>query len=51
MIMLRAEGLQKTFVLHLQGGTRIPVLDDAAVGLRSGECLALTGPSGRASRR
>lgn len=46
MTMLRAEGLQKTFVLHLQGGTRIPVLDGAAVELRAGSCLALTGPSG-----
>jgi alpha-D-ribose 1-methylphosphonate 5-triphosphate synthase subunit PhnL len=46
MTVLRAEGLQKTFVLHLQGGTRIPVLDEAAVELRAGECLALAGPSG-----
>ena len=46
MIVLRAEGLFKEFVLHLQGGTRIPVLDDAAVSLTQGECLALTGPSG-----
>ena len=46
MIMLRAEGLSKAFVLHLQGGTRIPVLDGAAAELRVGECLALAGPSG-----
>ncbi|HYZ62965.1 MAG TPA: phosphonate C-P lyase system protein PhnL [Acetobacteraceae bacterium] len=46
MIMLRAEALAKTFVLHLQGGTRIPVLDGATIELRRGECTALTGPSG-----
>lgn len=46
MIMLRAEGLNKTFVLHLQAGTRIPVLDAVSVELEAGQCLALTGPSG-----
>ena len=44
--MLKAEGLAKTFVLHLQGGTRIPVLDDATVRLDAGACVVLTGPSG-----
>ena len=44
--MLRAEALAKTFVLHLQGGTRIPVLHGAGLELRRGECTALTGPSG-----
>jgi alpha-D-ribose 1-methylphosphonate 5-triphosphate synthase subunit PhnL len=46
MIMLRAEGLAKTFVLHLQGGTRLPVLEGVTIELRAGECVALTGPSG-----
>jgi alpha-D-ribose 1-methylphosphonate 5-triphosphate synthase subunit PhnL len=46
MIMLRAEGLLKTFILHLQGGTRLPVLDGADIELRTGACTALTGPSG-----
>jgi len=45
-LMLRAEGLLKTFILHLQGGTRLPVLDGAAIELRAGACVALTGPSG-----
>lgn len=45
-VMLRAEGLLKTFILHLQGGTRLPVLQGAGLELRSGECVALTGPSG-----
>ncbi len=46
MIMLEAENLAKTFVLHLQGGTRIPVLDGAGIELHAGQCVALTGPSG-----
>ena len=46
MIMLEARGLAKTFVLHLQGGVRIPVLDAADITLEAGRCVALTGPSG-----
>jgi alpha-D-ribose 1-methylphosphonate 5-triphosphate synthase subunit PhnL len=45
-VMLRAEGLSKTFTLHLQGGTRIPVLDDVGFELHAGQCVALAGPSG-----
>lgn len=45
-VMLRAEGLAKTFTLHLQGGTRIPVLDGVGFELRAGQCLVLAGPSG-----
>ena len=45
-VMLRAEGLAKTFTLHLQGGTRIPVLDGVGFDLHAGQCLALAGPSG-----
>jgi len=44
--MLRAEGLSKTFTLHLQGGTRIPVLDGVGFALAAGQCIALAGPSG-----
>ncbi|HTR15548.1 MAG TPA: phosphonate C-P lyase system protein PhnL [Acetobacteraceae bacterium] len=46
MIMLEASGLEKTFILHLQNGTRLKVLRDAGIILRAGECIALTGPSG-----
>ncbi len=46
MILLRAEAVAKTFVLHLQGGARIPVLDGVALELAAGQCVALTGPSG-----
>jgi alpha-D-ribose 1-methylphosphonate 5-triphosphate synthase subunit PhnL len=44
--MIRAEGLDKTFTLHLQGGVRLAVLRDAAITVRAGECVVLAGPSG-----
>ena len=45
-ILLRTEGLGKTFTLHLQGGTRIPVLGHVDLAVSAGECVALSGPSG-----
>ena len=45
-VMLKAEAVGKTFVLHLQGGITLPVLDGVALSVRAGECVALTGPSG-----
>ncbi len=45
-VVLRTEGLDKGFVLHLQGGVRIPVLSRVDLELRAGECIALAGPSG-----
>jgi alpha-D-ribose 1-methylphosphonate 5-triphosphate synthase subunit PhnL len=45
-VMLRTEGLAKSFTLHLQGGVRIPVLSDLALEVHTGECVALAGPSG-----
>ncbi len=45
-VMLRAEGVGKSFTLHLQGGLRIPVLRDVRLELRAGECVVLSGPSG-----
>jgi alpha-D-ribose 1-methylphosphonate 5-triphosphate synthase subunit PhnL len=44
--MLLACDLDKTFVLHLQGGTRLEVLRGAALTVAKGEGLALSGPSG-----
>jgi alpha-D-ribose 1-methylphosphonate 5-triphosphate synthase subunit PhnL len=45
-ILLRTDGLAKTFTLHLQGGTRIPVLGCVDLAVSAGECVALSGPSG-----
>lgn len=45
-LMIDARGVSKTFVLHQQGGLRLPVLTDAGLQVRAGECVALTGPSG-----
>ena len=46
MIMLQAQGLQKSFTLHLQGGIAMAVLRNVDITLRAGECVALAGPSG-----
>lgn len=44
--MIRASGLAKTFVLHTQGGTRIPVFSALDFSVDAGECVALDGASG-----
>jgi alpha-D-ribose 1-methylphosphonate 5-triphosphate synthase subunit PhnL len=44
--LVRADGVCKTFTLHVQGGMRLPVLRDFAFELHAGECVALTGVSG-----
>ncbi|MEZ5728532.1 MAG: phosphonate C-P lyase system protein PhnL [Burkholderiaceae bacterium] len=40
-------GLSKRFTLHQRGGLTIPVLDGFSMTAEPGECVALTGPSGR----
>ncbi len=46
MRMISARNLSKTFTLHLQNSTRLPVLRDAAISVDAGSCVALVGPSG-----
>jgi alpha-D-ribose 1-methylphosphonate 5-triphosphate synthase subunit PhnL len=44
--MIVVEGVAKSFTLHNQGGTVIPVLEGAVLRVAPGECVALTGASG-----
>lgn len=44
--MITVEGLRKSFTLHNQGATIIPVLENGNLQVNSGECVALTGVSG-----
>jgi alpha-D-ribose 1-methylphosphonate 5-triphosphate synthase subunit PhnL len=44
--MIRIENLSKSFTLHNQGGTVIPVMAGAALTVAPGECVGLSGPSG-----
>jgi alpha-D-ribose 1-methylphosphonate 5-triphosphate synthase subunit PhnL len=45
-VMLQTESLDKTFILHLRNGLRMPVLRHVDLAVHAGECVALTGPSG-----
>lgn len=44
--MIRIENLSKSFVLHNQGGTVIPVMAKASLTVARGECVGLIGQSG-----
>lgn len=46
MEMLQVQNVAKSFVLHTQGATEIPVFEDVNFKLHAGECVALTGDSG-----
>jgi len=43
---IRVENLSKTFVLHVQGGARLPVFANLSLEVAPGACVALYGPSG-----
>ncbi|MFZ1682444.1 MAG: phosphonate C-P lyase system protein PhnL [Rhizobiaceae bacterium] len=43
---LTIENVAKRFVMHLQGGIALPVLEGASFSLAAGECAVLGGPSG-----
>ncbi|MGE4195218.1 MAG: phosphonate C-P lyase system protein PhnL [Pseudodesulfovibrio sp.] len=45
-IMISVRDLDKTFTLHTQGGTVIPVFSGLNLDVRAGECVALAGSSG-----
>ncbi|HKZ03997.1 MAG TPA: phosphonate C-P lyase system protein PhnL [Methylomirabilota bacterium] len=39
-------GVEKTFVLHAQGGARLPVLSGVTLAVHGGDCVVLADPSG-----
>ncbi len=44
--LISAEKVSKDFILHVQGGARIPVLSNLDFAVGPGECVALVGASG-----
>lgn len=44
--ILDLSDVSKTFVMHLQGGIRLPVVNGVAFRVHPGECVVLAGPSG-----
>jgi alpha-D-ribose 1-methylphosphonate 5-triphosphate synthase subunit PhnL len=45
-VMLRADNVSKSFVMHNQGGIELPVLAGASLSVSAGEAVVLTGASG-----
>jgi alpha-D-ribose 1-methylphosphonate 5-triphosphate synthase subunit PhnL len=45
-VKIKLAGVGKTFVMHLSGGARLPILSDVAFEVRAGECVVLDGRSG-----
>lgn len=45
-IQLRVENVSKTFVLHNQKGTQLPVFHGISLTVAGGQCIALNGHSG-----
>lgn len=44
--IMRSEGLSKTFLMHVRGGTRIAAFREVSFHLAPGEFLGISGPSG-----
>ena len=44
--MIEIENVEKTFVMHLQGGVELPVVRGVSFQVMRGECVVLSGPSG-----
>lgn len=44
--LIKIKYLCKSFMLHQQGGLRLPVLEGVSLSAASGECIAVTGSSG-----
>jgi alpha-D-ribose 1-methylphosphonate 5-triphosphate synthase subunit PhnL len=45
-IVIRLEGVAKSFTMHLRAGTVLPVVRDVSFTVARGECAVLGGPSG-----
>ena len=45
-VMIEIVEAQKSFVMHLQGGVRLPVVRGVSFQVNAGECVVLSGPSG-----
>ncbi len=44
--LVRLNGVAKTFVMHLQGGAELSVIDNVTFDVNAGECVVLGGRSG-----
>ena len=44
--MIELRNAEKTFVMHLQDGIRLPVMHGVTFDVNAGECVVLSGPSG-----
>jgi alpha-D-ribose 1-methylphosphonate 5-triphosphate synthase subunit PhnL len=45
-VMIDVNGARKSFTMHLQGGMRLPVVENVSFTVGAGECVVLSGPSG-----
>jgi len=44
--MIEISNVEKTFIMHLQGGVELPVVSGVSFDVEPGECVVLSGPSG-----